>query len=108
MYECWGSGQYGDHLQPDPNFAVDITTKEDYKEVGPIVYNINWNTEGSKFDYRTGAGVLINNRTIKMTLLKKPFILVPMRLCLKLKVLQWEEQHPTLYSLKQKTKCCHK
>ena len=47
----------------DPNFAVDIPTKEDYKEVEPINYNFNCHTDalGSKFDdNRTGAGVLIN------------------------------------------------
>ena len=32
----------------DPNFAVDIPTKEDYKEVEP--FNINCHTDGSKLD----------------------------------------------------------
>ena len=46
----------------DPNFVVGIPTKEDYKEVEPINYNINCHTHGSKLDEnRTGAGVLINN-----------------------------------------------
>ena len=41
---------------------MDIPTKEDYKEVEPINYNINGHTDGSKHDdNRTGAGVLINN-----------------------------------------------
>ena len=45
----------------DPKFVVDIPTKEDYKEVEPINYNINCHTDGSKLDdNRTGAGVLIN------------------------------------------------
>ena len=45
----------------DPNFAVDIPTKEDYKEVEPINFNINCHTDGSKLDdNRTGAGVIIN------------------------------------------------
>ena len=45
----------------DPNYAVDIPTKEDYKEVEPINLNINCHTDGSKLDdYRTGAGVIIN------------------------------------------------
>ena len=45
----------------DPKFAVDIPTKEDYKEVEPINFNINCHTDGSKLDdNRTGAGVLIN------------------------------------------------
>ena len=45
----------------DPNFAVDIPTKEDYKDVEPINYNINCHTYGSKLDdNRTGAGGLIN------------------------------------------------
>ena len=45
----------------DPNFAVHIPTKETYKEVEPINYNINCHTNGSKLDdNRTGAGVLIN------------------------------------------------
>ena len=40
---------------------MDIPTKEDYKEVEPINYNINCHTDGSKVDdNRTGAGVLIN------------------------------------------------
>ena len=34
----------------DPNFAVDIPTKEDYKEVEPIKFNINCHTDGSKLD----------------------------------------------------------
>ena len=43
----------------DPNFAVDIPTKEDYKEVEPINFNINCHTDGSKLDdNRTGTGVL--------------------------------------------------
>ena len=46
----------------DPNFAVDIPTKEDYKEVEPFNYNINCNTNGSNLDdNRTKAGVIINN-----------------------------------------------
>ena len=45
----------------DPNFAVDIPTKEDYKEVEPINYNINCHTDGSKLDdNRTVAVGLIN------------------------------------------------
>ena len=45
----------------DPNFAVNIPTKEDYKECVLINYNINCNTVGSKLDEnRTGAGVLVN------------------------------------------------
>ena len=45
----------------DPNFAVDIPTKKDYKEVEPINFNINCHTDGSKLDdNRTGAGVIIN------------------------------------------------
>ena len=48
----------------DPNFAVDIPTKEyHYSEVEPIKFNINGHTEsnGSKLDgNRTGAGVIIN------------------------------------------------
>ena len=45
----------------DPNLAVDIPTKEDFKEVEPINYNINCHTDGSKRDdNRTGAGVFIN------------------------------------------------
>ena len=44
-----------------PNFAVNIPTKEDNKEVEPINYNINCHTDGYKLDdNRTGAGVLIN------------------------------------------------
>ena len=46
----------------DPNFAVDIQTKEDYKEVEPFNYNINCHTDGSNLDdNRTKAGVIINN-----------------------------------------------
>ena len=46
----------------DPNFVVDIPAKKEYKEVEPINYNINCQTEGSKLvDNRTGTGVLINN-----------------------------------------------
>ena len=46
----------------DPNFVVDISTKEDYKEVEYINYNINCHTDGSKLDEnRTGSGVLIKN-----------------------------------------------
>ena len=46
----------------DSNFAVDMPTKEDYKEVELINYNINSHTDGSKLDdNRTGAGVLTNN-----------------------------------------------
>ena len=45
----------------DPNFAVDIPTKEDYKEVDFINYDINCHTDGSKLDdNRTGASSLIN------------------------------------------------
>ena len=45
----------------DPNFAVDIPTKEYYKEVEPINFSINCHTDGSKLDEnRTGAGVIIN------------------------------------------------
>ena len=45
----------------NPKFVVDIPSKEDYKEVEPINYNINCHTDGSKLDdNRTGAGVLIN------------------------------------------------
>ena len=45
----------------DPNFDVDIPTKEDYKEAEPINFNINCHTDGSKLDEnRTGAGVIIN------------------------------------------------
>ena len=41
----------------DPNFVVDISTKEDYKEVEYINYNINCHTDGSKLDEnRTGSG----------------------------------------------------
>ena len=47
----------------DPNFVVDILTKEDYKEVGPIDYNINCQTDDSKQDWSSGAGVLIHNKT---------------------------------------------
>ena len=48
------SRQYDDHLQPK--------TKEDYKEIVPINYNINCHTDGSKLDNdKTGAGVLMNN-----------------------------------------------
>ena len=46
----------------DPNFAVDIPTKKDYKVVDPINHNINFHTDGSKLDDNwTVAGVLINN-----------------------------------------------
>ena len=46
----------------DPNFVVDIPTKEDCEEVEPINNNIKCHTDGSKLDdNRTGAGVLINN-----------------------------------------------
>ena len=69
-----GSGQYDDHLQP--NFVVDIPTKEDYKEVELIDYNINCHTDASKLHYRTGAGVLIN-------VIKLSFVLARMRLCFK-------------------------
>ena len=56
-YFYWFILQFG-HL---PIFVVDIPTKEDYKEVEPINYNINCYTDGSKLDdNRTGAGVLIN------------------------------------------------
>ena len=73
----------------DPNFVVIIPTN---KNVEPINHNINCHTKGSKLgDNRTGAGVL-----------KKPFISATMRLCFKLKYLQWEKQHPTLYSPEQK------
>ena len=45
----------------DPNFDVDIPTKEDYKEAEPINFNINCHTDGCKLnDNRTGAGVIIN------------------------------------------------
>ena len=42
-------------------WTLDIPTKEDYKDVEPINYNINCHTDGSKLDdNRTGAGVIIN------------------------------------------------
>ena len=40
--------------------------------------------------------------TVIMTLPKKPFILATMRLCFKLKFLQWEEQHPIFAKTKNK------
>ena len=47
----------------DPNFFVDIITKEEHKEVESINHNINCHTDGSKLDdNRTGADVFIDNR----------------------------------------------
>ena len=41
--------------------TYNLDTKEDYKEVEPINFNINCHTDGRKLDgNRTGAGVLIN------------------------------------------------
>ena len=90
----------------DPNFAVDIPTKEDYKEVEPINHNINCHTDASKLD-DTGLEQVCLSTTVIMALPKKQFISAKMRLCFKLKYSQWEEQHPTLYSPKQKKECCH-
>ena len=51
----------------DPNFVVDIPTKEDKPEVEPIDYNINCHTDGSKRDdNRTGAGAIISNSQNKI------------------------------------------
>ena len=76
---------------------MDIPTKEDYKEVEPINYNINCHTDGSKLDdNRTGANVLINYSHIDSAEEAiHLFISATVRLCFRLKYSQWEEQHPT-------------
>ena len=87
----------------DPNFVVDILTKKDYKVVEPINHNINFHTESSKLDdNRTGAGVFINNSHNDIA--ERAIHLGNNATVFQAKVFQWEEQHPTLYSLKSKTK----
>ena len=83
----------------DPNFIVDILTKKDYKVVEPI----NFNTEGSKLDdNRTGAGVFINNSHNDIA--EEVIHLGNNATVFQAEVFHWEEQHPTLYLLKSKTK----
>ena len=91
----------------DPNFVVDNghPNKESYKVFEPINHNINFHTESSKLDdYRTGAGVLINNS--HMTLLKS-IHLGNNATVFQAEVFLWEEQHPTLYSLKSQIATWH-
>ena len=87
----------------DPNFVLDILTKKDYKEVEPINHNINFHTEGSKLDdNRTGAGALINNSHNYIA--EEAIHLGNNSTVFQAEVVQWKEQHPTLYALKSKTK----
>ena len=87
----------------DLNFVVDILTKKDYRVVGPINHNINFHTEGSKLDdNRTGAGVFINNSHNDIA--EEAMHLGNNATVFQADDFQWEEQHPTLYSLKSKSK----
>ena len=86
---------------------MDTPTKGDYKEVDPIDYHINCHTDGCKLDHnRTGAGVLIYNSHNDIA--EEDIHLDNNASVFQAKVLQREEQHSTLYSLKSKQKCCNK
>ena len=89
----------------DCNFVVNIPTKKDYKEVEPINHNINCHTDGSSV-MTTGLEQVCLSTTVLMTLPKKPFMLVTMRLCFKLKFLVGRAAYHLIFA-EIKNKFCH-
>ena len=72
----------------DPNFVVNISTKEDNNEVEPIHYNINCHIDGMAPSLMTtGMEQVCLSTKVIMTLLKKQFISATMPLRYKLKYL---------------------
>ena len=89
-----------------PNFVVDIPTKEQRKitKMSNLSTITSTATRMAPSLMTTGLKQLCLSSTVIITLSKKQFFSTTMRLCFKLKYLQLDEQHSTLYSLKPKTR----